>query len=179
MTDTSDSSTTELAEVLAEQLNTIRAFQQELNRAREQQGVLEARVRKLEEPPRTPARGTAVDWSTLAGPERARLLGELAVFVAGLVERQQLRRVVLPCWWRHPAAVEELGALWQARAYAYDPARDASHPSWWRDVLDRAVPRLRRMFVLCHEGHAEEPGAWESDVDVAAFAAHLEEPGGS
>ncbi|HEY1177363.1 MAG TPA: DUF4913 domain-containing protein, partial [Phytomonospora sp.] len=119
------------------------------------------------------ARTTPVDWSALDGPERAGPLAELAGFVAELVERQRLRRVVLPCWWRHPAAVEELGALWQARSYAYDPARDAGHPSWWRDVLDRAVPRLRRMFVLCHDGHTEDPETWPSDAE--AFAAHLEE----
>jgi len=175
MTDTTDGSLTDLAEVVAEQLRTIRAFQQEFNRMREHQGVLEARIRRLEEPPKNPVRTDAVDWSAVDGPDRAVLLAGLARFVADLVERQQLRGVVLPCWWRHPAAVEELGALWQARSFAYDPARDATHPGWWRDVLDRGVPRLRRIFVLCHGGHAEDGAEpWLSDVDRAEFAAHLE-----
>lgn len=175
MTDTTDGPPTDLAEVVAEQLRTIRAFQQEFNRMREHQGVLEARIRRLEEPPRHPERGHAVDWAAVDGPERAALLSGLARFVAELVARQRLQRIVPPCWWRHPAGVEELGALWQARSFAYDPARDASAPSWWRDVLERGVLRLREIFEPCADGHTEEDtGPWRSDVDVAEFAAHLD-----
>ncbi|MEV0648972.1 DUF4913 domain-containing protein [Phytomonospora sp. NPDC050363] len=174
MTDPTEGSAAELAEVVAEQLHTIRDLRRELDRLRERYGVLDVRVHRLESAAKSPGRGGPIDWTRLDGAERARVLAELAGFVGGLVEGERLHDAVAPCWWRHAAAVEELGALWQAREYAYGPGREADLPCWWREVLDRAIPRLRVLFAPCAEGHTE-PAPSRSEVDDAGLAAHLAE----
>ena len=180
MTEPSSLSPEEITTAIREQLETLRTFQTELSRARERHEVLRLKVAELEAaaaPYEPPAAGVGpVDWAVLTGAERARLIGGLAEFVDGLVERERLQDTVLSCWWKHPAAVEELGALWLARTAAYRPGGDGSHPIMWRVTLENALPRLRRMFMTCHEGHDEgvaRTGPWRSDVDAAEFEAYV------
>lgn len=113
-----------------------------------------------------------VDWSIIAGAQRAQVWRRLSAFVEGLVHRYGLEQEILPCWWQHGAAIEELTSLWQARTVAYAPDSDASMPSWWQDLLERSRLRMESIFAKCQDGHVSlKPMLWMTDKDHQAVLA--------
>lgn len=67
---------------------------------------------------------------------------------------------IRPCWFRHPAAVEELTALWAAWEAAYRATDDGDGFSdaalWWHEKLHTVVHRLwDEQFAECKAGHQE------------------------
>lgn len=85
-----------------------------------------------------------VEWDSLdraqARDEWDRLIG----FVDWLVGRYGVAETVPPCWYRHPAIVEELSALHAAWLGAYlDPHAPADAGVAWHDSLERVLQRLR------------------------------------
>lgn len=106
----------------------------------------------------------SVDWATLTGPERATAWRQLVRFVEGLVYRYSLQREILPCWWQHGDAVEELTALYSAREIAYDVSADAGQPVLWHDMLERTRARAAGALSSCRDGHVPHAMAhWMPD----------------
>ncbi|NUS72881.1 MAG: DUF4913 domain-containing protein [Corynebacteriales bacterium] len=113
---------------------------------------------------------TPVDWSSISGPKRLKAWHDLSNFVEGVVQRFSIQLEILPCWWQHGDAVEELTALWQARNVAFVPGADASMASWWQDLLERSRMRLRGIFTSCRDGHVPaQHGVWMNDEMRSAF----------
>lgn len=76
---------------------------------------------------------------------------------------------IRPCWFRHPAAVEELTALWAAWESAYRSSDDGDGFSdaalWWHEKLHTVVHRLwDEQFAECKAGH-QEPDVYERVTD--------------
>lgn len=76
---------------------------------------------------------------------------------------------IRPCWFRHPAAVEELTALWAAWEAAYRATDDGDGFSdaalWWHEKLHTVVHRLwDEQFAECKAGH-QEPGIYARTTD--------------
>lgn len=76
---------------------------------------------------------------------------------------------VRPCWFRHPAAVEELTALWAAWESAYrapDEGEGFSDAAlWWHEKLHAVVHRLwDEQFAECKAGH-QDPDVYERSTD--------------
>lgn len=76
---------------------------------------------------------------------------------------------IRPCWFRHPAAVEELTALWAAWEAAYRAPDDGDGFSdaalWWHEKLHTVVRRLwDEQFAECKAGH-QEPDVYERVTD--------------
>ena len=73
------------------------------------------------------------------------------------------------CWFRHPAAVEELTALWAAWESAYRASDEGEGFSdaalWWHEKLHAVVHRLwDEQFAECKAGH-QEPDVYERVTD--------------
>ncbi|HEX3733201.1 MAG TPA: DUF4913 domain-containing protein [Mycobacteriales bacterium] len=117
-----------------------------------------------------------IDWATISGPARIKAWQDLAGFVEGLVVRYSLQLEILPCWWMHGEAIEELTSLWQARQVAYAAGSDASMASWWQDLLERSRMRMREIFGSCRDGHIDSSGQrWMTDENRSALARAIEE----
>lgn len=76
---------------------------------------------------------------------------------------------IRPCWFRHPAAVEELTALWAAWESAYRASDDGDGFSdaalWWHEKLHAVVHRLwDEQFAECKAGH-QDPDVYERATD--------------
>lgn len=76
---------------------------------------------------------------------------------------------IRPCWFRHPAAVEELTALWAAWEAAYRSSDEGEGFSdaalWWHEKLHTVVHRLwDEQFAECKAGH-QEPDVYERVTD--------------
>ncbi len=107
---------------------------------------------------------------TLSGNARVKAWNELSSFVEGLVYRYNLQLEILPCWWQHGEAVEELTSLWQARQVAYAQGADPAMGSWWQDLLERSRIRLRGIFSSCRDGHIQSGNpTWMPDQQRQAF----------
>jgi hypothetical protein len=78
-----------------------------------------------------------------------------------------------PCWYRHPAAVEELSWLhitW-CRAYRNPDASPTEAADWHDKWLPRLLERLPRL-VPCRGRHTDDPATGPAvDDDFAAFVA--------
>lgn len=128
---------------------------------RRQQRVMELLVERLEPKPEPPSASPAppppgpIDWLAVTGEDRRRLLRGLAEFVDALVHHYKLQLAILPCWWRHPEAIEELTALWQVRQDTFkDGVRPGAAMSW-QDTLYKARDRTSVILSSCREGHVE------------------------
>lgn len=76
---------------------------------------------------------------------------------------------IRPCWFRHPAAVEELTALWAAWESAYRSSDEGEGFSdaalWWHEKLHTVVHRLwDEQFAECKAGH-QEPDTYARTTD--------------
>lgn len=76
---------------------------------------------------------------------------------------------IRPCWFRHPAAVEELTALWAAWESAYRASDEGEGFSdaalWWHEKLHAVVHRLwEEQFAECKAGH-QDPDVYERVTD--------------
>lgn len=76
---------------------------------------------------------------------------------------------IRPCWFRHPAAVEELTALWAAWESAYRATDEGEGFSdaalWWHEKLHAVVHRLwDEQFAECKAGH-QDPDVYERATD--------------
>ncbi|WP_368867472.1 hypothetical protein [Rothia mucilaginosa] len=76
---------------------------------------------------------------------------------------------IRPCWFRHPAAVEELTALWAAWESAYRASDEGEGFSdaalWWHEKLHAVVHRLwDEQFAECKAGH-QDPDVYERVTD--------------
>lgn len=76
---------------------------------------------------------------------------------------------IRPCWFRHPAAVEELTALWAAWESAYRSSDEGEGFSdaalWWHEKLYTVVHRLwDEQFAECKAGH-QEPDTYARTTD--------------
>lgn len=76
---------------------------------------------------------------------------------------------IRPCWFRHPAAVEELTALWAAWEAAYRSSDEGEGFSdaalWWHEKLHTVVHRLwDEQFAECKAGH-QEPDVYKRATD--------------
>ncbi len=117
-----------------------------------------------------------IDWASISGQDRIKAWNDLSTFTEGLVYRYSLQLEILPCWWMHGEAVEELTSLWQARQVAYSPGSDASMASWWQDLLERSRMRMREIFGSCRDGHIDSSGQrWMTDENRSALARAIEE----
>ncbi|MEW2353738.1 hypothetical protein [Spirillospora sp. NPDC029432] len=128
---------------------------------KKQQKVLELLAERLEpaapaapERPAAPAPGP-IDWQAVTGEERRRLLRGLADFVDGLVHHYRLQLAILPCWWRHADAIEELSALWQVRQETFKAGVRPGAAMSWQDTLYKARDRTANILSSCREGHVE------------------------
>lgn len=120
-----------------------------------------------------------------ARTERSDVPEALVEWVEWLVRTFRLESVVRPCWPDHPAAVEELRALWlyrmasEAAATLPAPAEGEPPPDdelgklglratpslvGWLADLDRAQERIRRSMGMCRADHHEgvDPPAWQT-----------------
>lgn len=111
----------------------------------------------------------------------------LVTWTEWLVKTFRLEGTIRPCWPDHPAAVEELRALWlyrvgaEAAAILPAPAEGEPPPTdelgklglratsslvVWLEALDRSTDRIRRTMDTCradcHEG--VDPPAWQTRI---------------
>ncbi|WP_067889065.1 hypothetical protein [Actinomadura chibensis] len=162
---------TEFAAQLDKLIEVIRLQQQSLERLIH---ILEkAETQTAKAPAAAPSKGAdpgPVDWLVLSGRERLETWRELAAFVARLVDRYGLQLEILPCWWQHNVAVDELTALWQFRRATFRRGADPKAPMGWQDAVNRSRDRMRPVFVSCREGHVDTTmKVWMRDDVQAAF----------
>lgn len=129
----------------------------------------------------SPAEGTAPrGWRGLEPEAARRLWRDLADWLGWLHSRYPLLGKVPPCWWRHPAAVEHLTALYNAYRAAYeDPgAAPYAQADWLDRWLPAALGRLHDWLPRpCLNGsHTDDPATryGEAIDDPAAFRAWTE-----
>lgn len=114
-------------------------------------------------------------WAGLDADGAARLWRALSVWVRWLVERYDLAETLPGCWWRHPAFVEELTALYTSWMGAYaDPQSTRDAPLVWHERFATTRARVAEWDRLgCARGHHRdaEPLAW--DFDAPTFDAFV------
>lgn len=143
----------DLALLVAEQRRESEQQQQQLDQLRQDVHLLLAEVtdsftaltRRLDEAGRPPAGPggpggprPARGWRGLDQVAAGRLWQDLADWLAWLHGRFPLLGRVPPCWWRHPAVVEHLTALYLAWWSAYEDPQ--AGPCAQADWLDRWLP---------------------------------------
>lgn len=100
-------------------------------------------------------RTSPVNWETISGPDRIVAWRELFSFVERIVVRYNLGFEIMPCWWRHGDAVEDLTALWHVRQITYSQDAKLNAAMSWTDVLYKSRDRLRDIFVSCRDHHVD------------------------
>jgi hypothetical protein len=91
-----------------------------------------------------PRAGQANAWHTLTTSETGHAWDALTEWVDWLLDRYGLEDTIPVCWYRHGAMTDELDALRAAWVAAYlDPHAKPIDASFWHDLLDRALTRLR------------------------------------
>lgn len=138
---------------------------------------LAAAVERLSaEPDKTPV----WTWADMDTDSRCGALRELARWIDDvLVARYRIDDRALPrCWYRHPAAVEELSWLYQDWTRVYQGGRGAStsaagewHDRWLPGVLARITKALASCAMGEHRALHEPPspavdGTFETYVDA-------------
>ncbi len=122
-------------------------------------------------------------WRTLSPSGQRALLTQLRDWIDWLVSRYQLRGetvTIAPCWYQHPAAVEELTALmvaWHA-AYSQDEAAPTDllinwHDRWLWPTLHRLNNQLR-ICPKCTGGSHETARPTPKLTGETAFDAFLQ-----
>jgi hypothetical protein len=154
---TSDPANGEAAEQPLPPMDLRSGYQMLINTIEVQQEAIEQLLERLagveDKQANRPDGPKSIDWATLTGPQRGAAWRRLVRFVEGLVYRYSLQREILPCWWQHGDAVEELTALFSAREIAYDESADASQPVLWHDMLERTRTRVAGALSSCRDGH--------------------------
>ncbi|MFE3557331.1 hypothetical protein ACFXKW_21050 [Streptomyces sp. NPDC059193] len=116
-------------------------------------------------------------WSAMDPAERRERLSRMAEWVAWLVkEYDEHRDKILPCWYRHPSALNRLTALYVAWVRVYvepgEEQRDLSLVEW-HTALDRTVAELRFPSACQGLGTHAEPvtplAPWAADPHFAAW----------
>lgn len=91
---------------------------------------------------------TPVRWDTLTAEAAQRELGQLATWVARLVDRYQLdARTVPPCWPDHGALIEELSALHTAWQSSYALTAPGNAPLVWHASFAACRARMSEYTV--------------------------------
>jgi hypothetical protein len=81
-------------------------------------------------------------------------------------------RLVAPCWYRHPFAVEEISALYHSWCRAFrDPSAPVTDANDWHKRLAEACQRVGQQVKCPPTGHNEDPAGAGTDDDFDAFAA--------
>lgn len=105
-----------------------------------------------------------IDWRCVSFDEAPLLWAALDTWVRWLVTRYSLEhRDVPPCWFRHPALVEELCALRTAHVDAFHPAHPPGGPAEWHTTLGNTRARLRDWAART----GCKPGAHRDDAPIA------------
>jgi hypothetical protein len=112
------------------------------------------------------------DWNRLTGDARQATWEGLANFVEETVQRLGLQLIVMPCWWKHPEAVEELTALWMTHRACFRDGAPIDSGTKFLGQMRRSVDELRAVLNPCREGHVDSirGRAWMSDAMRAEFA---------
>ncbi|MFI2373161.1 hypothetical protein [Streptomyces sp. NPDC018833] len=96
-------------------------------------------------------------WTAMAPGERYTRMRELARWVDWLASAFELRDQIPPCWYRHPAVLEHLTALYVSWVRVY--CRPAGGPDLaeakWISTLHAFKPHLR--VADCADGTHHEP----------------------
>lgn len=116
------------------------------------------------------------DWQVFSAEEAAFIWSDVSEWVLWLVQRYDLGDEIPPCWWAHPAIVEELTALWASWNFAYrDSNADPRQPLAWHQELEASRRRIRawdRQGCARGSHRADEPQAWAfSEED---FRSHVD-----
>ncbi|MET8298167.1 hypothetical protein ABZW02_29570 [Streptomyces sp. NPDC005180] len=97
-------------------------------------------------------------WAAMTPPERRSRLRELGVWVDWLRTTFELHNTLTHCWYRHPAVLEHLTALYTGwtRTYAgeQEPSRELAEADWI-NTLHAFTPRLK--LPACATGTHQEP----------------------
>lgn len=115
-------------------------------------------------------------WAAMTPPERRARLKELATWVDWLRSTFELHNQIPPCWYRHPAVIEHLTALYVGwvRTYAGEqsPGRELSEAEWI-NTLHALTPRLQ--LATCATGiHTDPPPPIPAKPDaVEEFETYL------
>ncbi|MFI8105403.1 hypothetical protein [Streptomyces sp. NPDC086023] len=107
-------------------------------------------------------------------PERRARMRELAVWVDWLRTTFELHNQLAPCWYRHPAVVEHLTALYAGwlRTYAAEqPPAGPLAEADWINTLHAFTPRFH--LAACATGRHQEPPPPVPPPPDAADAFHL------
>lgn len=116
-------------------------------------------------------------WAAMAPGERRVRLRELARWVEWLGASFELQDQIPQCWYRHPAVVEHLTALYAAwvRVYGRAPVSRSGRylaEAEWISTLYAFVPRLH-VAGCAGGGHHEPPARNASTRAEEAFEAFL------
>lgn len=111
-------------------------------------------------------------WTAMEPDERRERLARLEEWIAWLVEEYELRNDILPCWYRHSAALNRLTALYVSWVRIYvetsEQQRDLSQVEW-HDALDRTIGKLEYPLACRDNGvHTEPhtaPPTWNTDAE--------------
>ena len=121
--------------------------------------------------PAEPATYVPYCWRHVSAAEARRLWVRLREWVDWVNARYFASswESIRPCWFRHPAAVEELTALWAAWEAAYRASDEGEGFSdaalWWHEKLHTVVHRLwDEQFAECKAGH-QDPDVYERITD--------------
>lgn len=124
--------------------------------------------------------GGAWCWRYLDPYETAALLVELRDWVDWMVVRYEVGLKVLPCWYLHGPAIEELTALYvswrstyQQKPRAYSDDLTAFHDRWFWSCLER-IGRYKIFSGCTPLKHRDEPPT-PATTDPRAFAQFTEE----
>jgi Domain of unknown function (DUF4913) len=118
----------------------------------------------------TAERQRPIDWDRISGYERQQAWEKLAAFVEAMVHRHVLASVVMPCWWRHPDAVQNLTALWHIHEETYGDEGKPEAAMSYLDNLYKVLDRLRHIFMSCREEHiAPVTPKWQTDAGRREF----------
>ena len=115
-----------------------------------------------------PAGTRAIRWRDVP-PELAAVEWEtLRQWVEWVTTRFDIPLTTIPpCWWKHPALVEELSALHVAWRTAYDKQDTGLGPVMWLERWHAAKARLREAYPgSCTAGHKDpKRRSWDGVTD--------------
>lgn len=97
-------------------------------------------------------------WADMESGEHAERLRELAGWVDWLIATHEVHNQVVPCWYRHPAVVEHLTALYLGWTRAYGDDAGGVSEADWINTLHALIPHVH--LPACATGtHAPPPPA--------------------
>lgn len=111
-----------------------------------------------------------VNWRDLKDADAPAVWRDLHKWVEWFLTRYEIPdQKIPPCWWQHPALVEELSALHTAWLVSFDQTDGGYGPIGWHERLTVTMQRVGAWYNgQCANGHESRPNARRGGATVGA-----------